>query len=608
MCPYNKKTVGMGNFIKHTLAATLGFIIASVVMGVVVLCVIVGIAMTDGNGNVTPKDNSVLVVKLSGQIVEHTTENPFDALLGGSAASQQGLDNIVGAIDKAAKSEEIRGIYIESGLVEADYATLQEIRNALVRFKTAKESKGKFVVAYADEYTQGAYYVCSAADKVWINPEGMLDIHGIAAQPMFLKDLMEKFGVKMKVVKVGKYKSATERYTEDRMSDENREQVTRYINGIWESVAKDICKSRNIPDSVLQRCADDHTLLRGTAYLKDSKLIDKTMYADEVKGEIKKLLGIDGKEEIAQIGCAGLNGSLSGNELSDNKIAVYYCEGSIVQAKEAGVLMGDAGIVSKTMTKDLDDLAKDDDIKAVIIRINSGGGDAFASEAIWHSVVELRKKKPVVVSMGGMAASGAYYLSAGASWIVAQPTTLTGSIGIFGAFPDMSGLMTEKLGLKFDNVKTNKHSDFSILQTARPFNAEEEAMLQQYINRGYELFCKRVADGRKIPVARVKEIAEGRVWLGMDAIGLKLVDELGGMPEAVRKAKALAKVKDCELVPYPAEDDWITQLTETASGHNNNLDEQLRTTLGAYYEPFIMIRNIQHQSPIQARSEIIYGR
>lgn len=253
------------------------------------------------------------------------------------------------------------------------------------------------------------------------------------------------------------------------------------------------------------------------------------------------------------------------------------------------------------MVRDLDKLAKDDDIKAVVIRVNSGGGDAFASEEIWHSVAELKKKKPVVISMGGAAASGAYYLSAGASWIVAQPMTITGSIGIFGAFPDLSGLMQEKLGIKYDHVKTNAHSDFTLLQTSRPFNAEEQAMLQQYINRGYELFCKRVSEGRKIPINRVKEIAQGRVWIGSDALSIKLIDQLGGMPEAMKKAAELAKIKDYNTITYPESKSMMDQLLETAEGNNNNLDEQLRSTLGMMYEPFVIVRSLEHQSPVQAR-------
>ena len=590
----------MRQFFKFTFATVIGCIISFVILVFLCLTIVAGIIATDSDNTLVLNENSVLAVNLSGIITEHSDDNPFNGVMG-MAEQQQGLDDIVGAIDKAANTKEISAIYVEAGLVQTDYASLQEIRQALLRAKAKK----KLVVSYAKEYTQGTYYVCSVADKVWINPEGMLDLHGLAAQPMYLKDLLTKFGVRMKVVKVGKFKSATEQYTEEKMSEENRLQVTRYINGIWETLKKDISKARGISPADIDRCADELCAMKPTTYLLKHKLVDKTVYAEDVKTEMKALLKVDKEKEIAQVDCGALNKSDIGSKASEKKIAIYYCEGSIVRSMEAGAIMGDAGIVSNEMVKELEALAKDDDIKAVVVRINSGGGDAFASEEIWHAMKTLRERKPVVVSMGGMAASGAYYLSCAATHIIAQPMTLTGSIGIFGVFPDVSGLMTEKLGLKFDNVKTHAHSDFNMIQTTRPFNAEEEAMLQQYINRGYELFCKRVSEGRKMPIEKVKTIAEGRVWLGMDAVKNGLADGLGGINDAVAKAAQLAKVTDYETVPYPASPDWLEQLTETVGGNGNNLDEQLRLTLGSFYEPFVMIRNIERQSPVQARCPIM---
>lgn len=591
----------MRQFFKFTLATITGCALFFTAMTILAGIIITGIVISSSTDTLEVKDNSVLVVNLSGDIVEHNTENAFKGLMNDSGI-QQGLDDIVGAIDKAAASKEIKAIYIEAGITNTDYASLQEIRQALERAKAKK----KLIVSYAKEYTQGAYYVCSVADKIWINPSGMLDIHGIASQPMYIKDLLAKFGVKMTVVKVGKFKSATEEYTEEKMSDANREQVTRYISGIWEEVAGAIAKSRGISKTEVNLCADDMAVMQNIAYLQKHKLIDKTLYAEDVKDEMKKLLGVKKDEAIDQITCSTLNNSTFGSKTDDKKIAVYYCEGSIVRASAAGVINGgEGGIVSTTVVKDLAALADDDDIKAVVLRINSGGGDAFASEEIWHAIKTLKEKKPVVVSMGGMAASGAYYMSCVSSYIFAQPTTLTGSIGIFGVFPDASELMTQKLGIKFDNVKTNKHSDFNFAQTARPFNAEEIALLQQYVNNGYELFCKRVADGRRMPVNKVKEIAEGRVWLGSDALKIGLVDGIGGINDAIKKAAQLAKINSYETLAYPAPSDWLTQLTETVSGNGNNLDEQLRATLGAYYEPFVMVRNIQQQSPVQARCPIV---
>ena len=591
----------MKQFLKYVCATVVGLLITGCIL--TVICFVAVAGMTAGGDSTDISDGSVLVVKLNGEIVEHAEGGSVDQMMG-VASSSQGVDDIVIAIDAAAKEPNIKGIYVESGRMLSDYGALREIRNALLRFKASK----KWIVSYGDSYTQGTYYVCSAADKIWMNPEGTLDIHGLAAQPMYVKDLLDKFGVKMTVIKVGTYKSATEQYTESQMSDANREQVTRYIGSLWTTLTTEIGKSRGISVESINEYADNVTMAQPAALLVKQRLIDKTMYANEVKTELKKLLKQDADEEIKQVTCSELaTKTRTDNEsAADDKIAIYYAEGSIVQSSEAGLLFSSGqSIVSKDMVKDLDKLAKDDDVKAVVIRVNSGGGDSFASEEIWHSVATLKEKKPVVISMSGAAASGAYYLSAPASWIVAQPTTITGSIGIFGVFPDMTRLYQEKLGLKFDNVKTNKHADMSLLQGARPFDAEEVALLQQYINRGYELFCKRVSDGRKMPIAKVKEIAEGRVWIAGDAIKLKLVDQIGGMPEAVKKAAELAKVKDYVTKAYPASPTIIEQLLDKATGNGNNLDEQMKSTLGTLYEPFCIIKSLETQNPIQARCEFI---
>lgn len=591
----------MKQFLKYVCATVVGLLITLCIFTVICFTIIVGV--TASSDSTVISEGSVLVVKLNGDIVEHVGEGSVDRMMG-VMPSSQGVDDIVMAIDAAAKEPNIKGIYVESGQMLSDYSALREIRNALLRFKTSK----KWVVSYGDSYTQGTYYVCSAADKVWMNPEGTLDIHGLAAQPMYVKDLLDKFGVKMTVIKVGTYKSATEQYTESQMSDANREQVTRYIGSLWTTVTTEIGKSRGISAEAINKYADNVTMAQPAELLIKQRLIDKTMYANEVKAEIKKLLKQDADEDIKQVSCTELaTKTRTDNEsATDDKIAIYYAEGSIVQSAEAGLLFsGGQSIVSKDMVKDLDKLAKDDNVKAVVIRVNSGGGDSFASEEIWHSVATLKAKKPVVISMSGAAASGAYYFSAPASWIVAQPTTITGSIGIFGVFPDMTRLYKEKLGLTFDNVKTNKHADMSLLQRARPFDAEEEALLQQYINRGYELFCKRVSDGRKMPVAKVKEIAEGRVWIAGDAKKLKLVDEIGGMPEAVKKAAELAKVKKYVATAYPTPPTLLEQLLDKATGNGNNLDEQMKSTLGTLYEPFCIIKSLETQNPIQARCEYI---
>ena len=589
----------MKKLLKYIFAAFIGIVVTTMIACIIGIVALVNIVTSDDEGMPDVKDNSVLVVKLSGNIVEHAEKgSPLSILT--EKTEIQGLDDIVSAINNAAGSKEIAGIYIEAGLLQSDYSALQEIRHALL---TAKKNK-KWIVSYSDAYSQGTYYVCSAADEIWINPQGVVDIHGLAGQTTYLKDLLAKVGVKMKVIKVGTYKSATETFTEDHMSDANREQSTRYIQGMWNIIAQDIAEGRGLTVKEVNSLADTLTALQDTKFLMDKKLITKTLYSEDVKKEIKKLLKQKDDEDISQISCQDL-AKLTKNSREDKKIAIYYAQGSIVQNAESGLVMGDAGIVSKKVVSDLEKLAKDDNIKAVVIRINSGGGDAYASEEIWHSVITLKSKKPVVISMGSMAASGAYYLSAGASWIVAQPTTLTGSIGIFGLLPDVTELMQSKLGIKFDKVTTNKHADFASALTARPMSAEEEAMLQQYINRGYELFCKRVSDGRKIPVNQVKTIAEGRVWIAADAKNHKLVDEIGGLKNAIDKAAKLAKLDKYETSYYPAKKAWYEDLFSNIEKGNNNLDEQLQSTLGVYYEPFKMVKDIKNQNPIQARIPIL---
>ena len=590
----------MKDFIKHTLATVVGIFLFGIISCILMLMSIVGMVASSSQ-TTTIDDNSVLVIKLKGEIVDHSVDdgNPLTTLLG-EEVSTQGLDNLVEAIKRAKQNDEIKGIYIEAGQISADAATVTALRDALKDFKKSK----KFIVAYADQYSQGSYYISSVADKVWINPQGMLALHGMGRQSQYMRDFLAKVGIKMQVVKVGQYKSATETYTEDHMSDANREQVTAYITGIWNHMLKGIAESRKLSVDTLNAYADRVMDLESTETLKKNKLIDGTLYTDQVKGEVKKLLKIDDDDDISQVSVTQMLQAKHESESSDNEIAVYFCEGSIVQMPAEGYLMGGGStIVGNKVCKDLEDLAKDDNVKAVVIRINSGGGDAYASEQMWHQIVELKKVKPVVISMGGMAASGGYYMSCGATWIVAEPTTLTGSIGIFGTFPDISNLMTQKLGFKYDEVKTNRNANISFMATAHPFTGEELNLLQGYIDRGYALFRKRVADGRHLKVEDVEKIAQGHVWLGKDAIGIKLVDQLGSLKDAIDMAAKFAKIEDDDYykASYPAKDDWTENLLQKATGGGNYLDAQFREVLGEYYEPFMLMKTIRQQSPVQAR-------
>lgn len=584
----------MKDFIKNVLATMVGMFGFFIVMGVIGMMSIIGM-IASGNAAQNVEKNSVFVLNLSGTISEQGSENPLSMFTGDNSLNS-GLNDILSSIKKAKANDDIKGIYIEAGALATNYATLQEIRNALADFRKS----GKWIVAYGDFYTQGAYYVASVADKVYINPKGIVDWHGIGAQTMFYKDFMAKFGVKWEVVKVGTFKSATETFTEEKMSDANRLQTQTFIDGTWRNVCDAVSKIRGISVDSLNSYADSYLALQATETLVKAKMVDGMMYGDQVKDAVKKMMKLEKDDDISQL---TLNDMLNvkDGKVEGSEIAVYYAEGDIVQDPKAATMFGNNNyIASRKVCKDLEDLMNDDDVKAVVLRINSGGGDAYASEQMWHQMSELRKVKPVVVSMGDYAASGAYYMSVPASWIVAQPNTLTGSIGIFAVIPDLSGLVTTKLGVRFDEVKTNRNSTFGNLM-ARPFNAEEKAMLQASVNRGYSLFRQRVAEGRRLPVESVEKIAQGRVWLATDALNIKLVDQLGGIDDAVKKAAELAKLKDYYTSDYPAAASWMDAMLNSMSSSGTYLDEQLRQTLGDFYQPFTMLRSIDKREAIQAR-------
>lgn len=583
----------MKDFFKYTAATVVGIIVFTIVCVALSVMSIVGMVASASATQAVEK-NSVLVLKLNGSIDEQGTDNTIGKLTGNYIPST-GLNDILSAIKKAKDEENIKGIYIDAGVLSTDYATLQEIRSALEDFRKS----GKKIIAYADTYSQGSYYLASVADKIYLNPIGMVDWHGIGAQPVFYKDMLAKFGIKFQVVKVGTFKSATETYTEEHMSDANRLQTKMFLDGTWKQVCNAVSKSRGISVDSLNRYADELLMFQSAESLVKRKVVDELAYASDMKDIAKAQFGIGKDDDLNRLFVSDMT-NVKEKQTSGEEIAIYYAYGDIVQSEKVSLLGGGSHcIVGSTVCNDLKDLMDDDDVKAVVIRVNSGGGDAFASEQIWHQVMELKKKKPVVVSMGGYAASGAYYMSAPASWIVAQPTTLTGSIGIFAVFPDMSGLVTQKLGVKFDEVKTNRNSTFGNLM-ARPFNEEETAVMQQYVNRGYQLFRKRVADGRRLPVESVEKIAQGRVWLGADAIGLKLVDQLGGLNDAVAKAAKLAKLSEYYTVDYPAPSSWIDQLLAGASDAGS-VDARLRLTLGDLYEPVSLMRNLDKHEALQAR-------
>ncbi len=581
----------MKDFFKNVFATFVGiflFVLVTLLLGFV--CIF-GMVLSSGS-TTEIENNSVLVINLSGPLSERSDKNVMAEFIG-NVASGVSLEDVLSGIEKAKTNKNIKGIYIEAGAFAPNsYASLQEIREALIDFKKSH----KWIVAYGDSYTQSSYYLASVANDVYLNPQGMLDWHGLSSQRIYLKDMLAKFGVKMQVSKVGTYKSATEMFTEEKMSDADRQQTSTYLNGIWKYLLKGVSESRNIPIAKLNEYADSLiTFANPTSYLK-MKLIDKLLYTDQVRNEVKKRLGINSDDEIHQILLTDLKAVEPAK--GGSEVAVYYAYGDIVDSPVSNTSFNQHSIVGKDVCNDLKELMDDDDVKAVVIRVNSGGGSAFASEQMWHQIMELKKVKPVVVSMGGYAASGGYYMSVPANWIVAEPTTITGSIGIFGMFPDFSGLASEKLGVKFDEVKTNKNGTFG--STMRPLTPDEMRMLQVYIDRGYTTFKNRVAQGRNLTMAQVEAIAQGHVYTGEDALKIKLVDELGGLDKAVKKAAQLAKIENYHTVSYPSPVNWFDQIFGE-NVQDNYLNEQLYTSLGIFYQPFSILRTINQQSAIQAR-------
>jgi signal peptide peptidase sppA, 67K type len=581
----------MKDFFKNVFATFVGiflFVLVTLLLGFV--CIFGMVLSSESTTEI--ENNSVLVINLSGPLSERSDKNVMAEFIG-NVASGVSLEDVLSGIEKAKTNKNIKGIYIEAGAFAPNsYASLQEIREALIDFKKSH----KWIVAYGDSYTQSAYYLASVANDVYLNPQGMLDWHGLSSQRIYLKEMLAKFGVKMQVSKVGTYKSATEMFTEEKMSDADRQQTSTYLNGIWKYLLKGVSESRNIPIAKLNEYADSViTFANPTSYLK-MKLIDKLLYTDQVRNEVKKRLGINSDDEIHQISLTDLKAVEPAK--GGSEVAVYYAYGDIVDSPVSNTSFNQHSIVGKDVCNDLKELMDDDDVKAVVIRVNSGGGSAFASEQMWHQIMELKKVKPVVVSMGGYAASGGYYMSVPANWIVAEPTTITGSIGIFGMFPDFSGLASEKLGIKFDEVKTNKNGTFG--STMRPLTPDEMRMLQVYIDRGYTTFKNRVAQGRNLTMAQVEAIAQGHVYTGEDALKIKLVDELGGLDKAVKKAAQLAKIDNYYKVSYPSPVNWFDQIFGE-NVQDNYLNEQLYTSLGIFYQPISILRTINQQSAIQAR-------
>ena len=583
----------MKDFFKYVLATVVGIFLTSIIMFAFGAMSIVGmIASGEATKSIDP--NSVLVLKLDGIMSEQSEDNFMNKINGIEGLS---FENTMQAIQRAAANDDVAGIYIEAGQFGADIAQVEELHAELKKFRNT----GKWIIAYGEEYNILSYYLASTANKVYMNPQGTVNWIGLGGEAMYIKNTLAKFGIKYVPVKVGKYKSAVERYTADEMSAADREQTERYLHGWWNTIVKAVSENRHISTAKLNKYADDMITLGDPKQFVETKMVDKLLYTDEVKPAVKKFMKLDEDDDINQI---SVDDILNTKIKEDgDKVAVYYAFGNIIDEETPQGSFAGTNIVAKKVCQDLQEIADNDKIKAVVLRINSGGGSAYASEQIWHQVKKLREKKPVVVSMSGAAASGGYYISAPANYIIADNTTITGSIGIYGLYRDMSELYTKKLGISFSQIGTNRNSVLGSQEYG--FTPEQFTALQNNVNRGYELFKSRVAEGRKLTAAQVENIAQGRVWLGEDAKKIGLVDEIGGLNRAIAKAASLAKCKEYYAETWGETPSLLEQLLANSTDMDTYLDTKLKNTLGALYEPVMMMNEYEQMDKVQARMPYI---
>jgi protease-4 len=571
----------MKKFLKYVFATVAGLMIFSFLQ-IMLLAVIIAVMAAASGSVFEPEKNTVFELHLKGELAERSNEDFSSIVLSmlASSTEQIALNDILSSIDRAEKHHNISGIYLKISNFSAAPASVREIRKALEKFKKS----GKFVMAYADSYGNGTYYLASISDKIFLNPKGVVALTGISTSTVFFKNLLDKIGIKVQVFKVGTFKSAVEPFIDTKMSDANRLQMQELTSSIWNEMLSTISVSRNISIEGINDFVDSGKFLDDAQVALNMNFIDSLIYENEIKYILEKLTSKDFKSadlsEIKRIAPA--------KNSSKNSIAVFYAVGEIDGSDKDG-------IVSEKVATQLIELADDETVKAVVLRVNSPGGSAYGSEQIWNSVEVLRAKKPVVVSMGDYAASGGYYISCAADVILAEPNTLTGSIGIFGLLPDAQGLFN-KIGVNFDGVKTNKLSDIGNI--SRPMSDLEKQLVQKNVERGYELFVKRCADGRKMTAEEIKKIAEGRVYSGTDALKIGLVDSLGTLQDAVNIAVEKANLNDYKIVEYPEQDDFLTQIIKSFS---TSIETKiLKNRLGENYIYFKNLQNVQNHFGIKA--------
>jgi protease-4 len=580
----------MKNYLSSLLATLTGLIIMTI-LGFIILMGI--ISASTSKETVEVKENSLLVAKFNAQILDRTNEDPFAMLFSGNFMYDEtmGLDQILADLERAKTDENIEGIFMNLGMVSAGVATLGEIREALLDFKES----GKFIYAYADAYTQKSYYLASAADSVFMTPGGMFLFNGMSAQVMFYRKALEKVGVEMQVIRHGSYKGAVEPFLRDDLSDENREQIEAYVGALWGKIVGDISESRGIPSEKLNQIADDLESI-DSEKLVETGMIDGLIYYDDMLGRMKQRLGVDEEEDLESVSLKSYKDApeKKKKEYSRDKVAVIYAMGTVVDGNA-----GEGYISSERISKALRKARRDRTVKAIVFRINSGGGSGSASDVIHHEVMLAAKEKPLVVSMGDVAASGGYYIAAPADTILAGPGTITGSIGVFGLFPNVQKLMNDKLGISTDVVKTNRNAD--ILNTMTPFDPEQRVIIQKMIDNFYTHFVTIVAEGRGKTYEEIDAIAGGRVWAGTDAMELGLIDMYGGLKKSIEVAAEMAGLESYRVQPLPRLEDPMTVLMRQLTGGSlARADRILKQELGEGYQTFRKIQEIQKLHGIQA--------
>ena len=585
-------------FYKVVLAAFIGTLIALVINFFIKVGVVSSMISTlskDTETSTTVKPNSVLYMKLDYEIPDRTSENPFGGINFSTMESQDmtGMNEILRNIEHAKNDANIKGIYLELSSIPTSTATLQEIRNKFIEFKES----GKFIVAYGESYSQSAYYMASIADKILLNPEGMIDLHGMASQIMFYKHLLDKLDIEMQIVRGpnNRFKSAVEPYFLDKMSEANREQMEKLLGTVWGQILTGISESRNISIGQLNQIADNLETMFSAEKALEYGLVDNLYYKDQVLDELKGLTGSN--KTINAVTNANYAKSYDLKNKSKNEVAVIYATGQIFDGK------GDeeANIYSENLSKTIRKAREDENVKAVVLRVNSPGGSAVASAIIGRELDLTKAVKPLIVSMGNYAASGGYWISAKGDYIFADPTTLTGSIGVFGTFPNMKGFLNDKIGLTFDVAKTNENADFG--NFTQPLTEFQYSKLQEMVVKTYDDFTKRVAEGRGLRQTFVDSIGQGRVWAGADALGLGLVDKLGDMEDAIAFAVEKANLgNDYKVVEMPKQKDFYTRLMESINDTGTDqLDAAMRSKLGGYYDYLQGLENLQKNTGIQAR-------